>query len=214
MEYRIRNEEPKDYAAVEDLTRREFYNIYVPGCSEHFLVREMRGHPDFVPELDLIMEHEGAIIGSILYTRARLVNESSHDVPILTFGPICIKKEFQRRGLGKALMDHSFRRAVSLGFGVVVIFGNPGNYVSSGFRSCQRYSISLKGGVYPTAMLVKELVPGSVPEGQWEYVQSTVYEFDPQKAEEYDTTLPPLEKRQLPQQEEFYILSHSSLGRG
>lgn len=212
MEYLIRNETPEDWLEVEAMTREAFWNIYEPGCAEHYLVHEMRKHRDFIPELDFVIEHDGEIVGNIMYTKARLVNSENEELRILTFGPLCIKKAYQRRGLGKKLMEHSFQKARALGYSIIVIFGNPGNYVTSGFRSCQRYSISIGEGTYPTAMLVKELADASLPGGKWRYVQSDVYDLDMDEAEKYDATLPKLEKRTLPGQEEFYILSHSSIG--
>ena len=211
MEYLFRNETISDYRAVEEMTREAFWNLYVPGCDEHYLVHEMRNHIDFIPELDFVIEHDGEIIGNIMYTKARLIKPSTNEKQILTFGPLCIKKAYQRRGLGKKLMEYTFQKAISLGYSIIVIFGNPGNYVSSGFQCCYRHSISVEGEVYPTAMLVKELIPKAIPKGKWKYVQSSVYEIDPKKAEEYDCTFPKMEKRSLLRQEEFYILSHSSI---
>ena len=107
----IRNEEPRDHKAVEALTRRAFYNLYVPGCVEHYLARIMREHEDFIPELDFVLEEDGRIIGNIMYTRARLVDEAGREKEILTFGPVCVEPELQRQGYGKALMEYSFARA-------------------------------------------------------------------------------------------------------
>lgn len=207
----IRNETPADYRAVEDLTRRAFYNLYVPGCHEHYLVHVMRDHPDFVPELDFVLELDGEIIGSILYTRSSLTNEAGERREILTFGPVCVAPERQRQGYGKRLMDHSLSRAAELGWGAVVIFGAPANYVSRGFQCCKRHLVQLEDGSYPTAMLVKELRPRALDGGPWVYRDSPVMRFDEEAARRFDEGLPPMEKRVLPCQEEFYILSNSVL---
>ena len=132
MDILIRNEAPKDYEEVEALTRKAFYNIYIPGCVEHYLVHTMRGHADFIPELDFVMESGGRIIGNIMYTKARLADEAGGEKEILTFGPLSILPGYQRQGYGKKLMEHSFRKALELGFDVVVIFGSPSNYVGAG----------------------------------------------------------------------------------
>lgn len=104
----IRQERESDYAQVEQLIRQAFYNIYTPGCTEHYLAHVIRSHPDFLPELDLVLELDGRIIGSILYTRSTLVDETGEEKDILTFGPVCIRPDHQRRGLGKRLMEDSF----------------------------------------------------------------------------------------------------------
>ena len=124
---KIRNEEEADYQRVEELTRKSFWNLYVPGCNEHYLVHVMRSHKDFLPELDLVIEVDNQIIGNIMYTKAKLVDESGDEKEILTFGPVCIMPEYQRMGYGKMLMEHSFDQAVALGYDVIVIFGNPSN---------------------------------------------------------------------------------------
>ena len=109
----IRNERPEDYAAVEELTRRAFYNVYVPGCTEHYLVHIMRGHRDFLPELDFVAELDGRLIGNIMYTRSWLTDGDGNRREILTCGPVSILPECQRKGYGKQLMEHSFARARS-----------------------------------------------------------------------------------------------------
>lgn len=207
----IRNERPEDYAAVEELTRKAFYNMYMPGCTEHYLVHVMREHEDFLPQLDFVAELDGRVIGNIMYTRAWLTDGEGNRKEILTFGPVSILPELQRRGYGKALMEHSFARALELGYDAVVIFGSPANYVSRGFVSCKKHRVSLVGGLYPAAMLVKELVPGALAGKTWTYADSPVMHFTPEEAQRYDDALPPMEKRWMPSQEEFYIMSHASL---
>ena len=206
---RIRNEERRDRGAVEALTRRAFYNLYMPGCVEHYLVHIMREHEDFIPELAFVLEEDGQIIGNIMYTRARLVDETGREKEILTFGPVCVEPELQRRGYGKALMERSFARAVELGYDAVVIFGSPANYISRGFQSCKKFQVSTEGGRYPAAMLVKELIPGALAGRRWTYRDSPVMAISEEEALRYDDTLLPMERCHRPSQEEFYILSHS-----
>jgi hypothetical protein len=117
--------------------------------------------------------------------------------------------EYQRMGYGKMLMEHSFEKAVELGYDVIVIFGNPNNYVSRGFKSCQKYNICLENGTYPTAMMVKELKPEALDGRKWVYYDSPVMKFDEKEAERFDESLEKMEKKFQPSQEEFYILSHS-----
>ena len=205
----IRNETPADYAAVETMTRKSFWNLYVPGCNEHYLVHIMRAHPDFLPELDYVMEKEGQIIGNIMYTKAKLIDETGAEKVILTFGPVCIAPENQRKGYGKKLLAYSFEQALALGYEVIVIYGDPGNYVGSGFTSCKKHNVCLPDGQFPSAMLVKELKPHALDGQKWVYRQSPVFEFDEQAAQRYDDTLKPWEKKTQPSQEIFYIHSHS-----
>lgn len=207
----IRNETEKDYKTVEEITRKAFYNIYVPGCMEHYLVHIMRDHEDFIKELDFVIKLDGKVIGNIMYTKAKLVDEAGEEKEILTFGPVSILPEYQRMGYGKQLMEHSFQKARQMGYDVVVIFGNPGNYVSRGFKSSSRYHICLPDGSYPTAMLAKELRENTLDGRKWMYYDSPVMQVDEKEAKDYDDSLEKMEKKVLPCQEEFYILSHSCL---
>lgn len=207
----IRNETEKDYKTVEEITRKAFYNIYVPGCMEHYLVHIMRDHEDFIKELDFVVELDGKVIGNIMYTKAKLVDEAGEEKAILTFGPVSILPEYQRMGYGKQLMEHSFQKARQMGYDVVVIFGDPGNYVSRGFKSSSRYHICLPDGSYPTAMLAKELRENTLDGRKWMYYDSPVMQVDEKEAKDYDDRLEKMEKKVLPCQEEFYILSHSCL---
>lgn len=207
----IRNETEADYREVERLTRTCFWNLYVPGCVEHYLVHIMRAHEDFLPELDFVIEADHKIIGNIMYTKAKLVDESGDEKEILTFGPVCILPEYQRKGYGKKLIEHSFQKAIELGYDTVVIFGNPGNYVGRGFKSCQKRNVCLEGGIYPTAMLVKELIPEVLDGRRWTYRQSPVFEIDEQEGQAFDDGLDGLKRSSQASQEEFYIYSHSTL---
>lgn len=206
---KIRNEEATDYERVEEITRKSFWNLYIPGCAEHYLVHIMRSHQDFLPELDLVIEVDGQVIGNIMYTKTKLIDERGEVKDILTFGPVCILPEYQRMGYGKKLMEYSFEKAAVMGYDVIVIFGNPNNYVSRGFMSCKKFNVCLENGTFPSAMMVKELKAGVLDGRKWVYVQSPVFEFDEKEAERFDEGLEPLEKKYLPCQEEFYIHSHS-----
>lgn len=205
----IRNETEKDYKIVEEITRKAFYNLYVPGCAEHYLVHIMRRHKDFLPELDFVIELDGQVIGNIMYTKAELVDENGEIKEIVTFGPVSILPEYQRMGYGKILMEHSFERASELGYDAIVIFGNPGNYVARGFKSCKKYNVCLEDGTFPSAMLVKELKPGTLDGRKWVYHDSEVMQLDEKEAQLFDDGLEKMEKKYQPSQEEFYIHSHS-----
>ena len=95
--FQIRNEEERDYQIVEEITRKAFYNMYMPGCVEHYLVHIMRGHEDFIPELDFVAELDGRVIGNIMYTKSRLADEQGEEKSILTFGSVSILPEHQRK---------------------------------------------------------------------------------------------------------------------
>ena len=207
----IRNELPEDYRTVEELTKKAFHNVNFPGCDEHYLAHCLRTHSDFLPELDFVIQTDDRIIGNIMYVKSKLIDENGAQKEVLTFGPLSILPEYQRKGFGKQLLEHSFKKASELGYEAVVIFGNPENYISSGFKSCKKYNVSLDGGVYPVALLVKELKEGALVGKKWVYKESPAYDIDHSAFEEFDSTFPQMEKGYSQTQELFYIYSNSKL---
>lgn len=207
----LRNERPEDWNTVERLIRDAFWNVQVPGATEPYLAHCMRQHADFVPELDMVAELDGRIVGSILYTVSTLTAEDGAQKRCLTFGPIAVHPDYQHRGIGRALIEKTFEKAREMGYESVIIFGHPSNYVARGFVSCLRVNVCVGDGVFPTALLVKPLVDGAFDGRRWRFAESPVCEIDERAAEEYDKRFPPKEKRTLPCQEEFFINSHSSM---
>ena len=212
----IRLENKEDHRSVEELTRDAFWNVYKPGADEHYFVHKMRTHPDFMPELAFVLERDGEIIGNIMYTRAWIENRQGVKREILSFGPICVAPEYQRMKLGKLLIEHSFNRAREMGYDTVIVFGNPGNYVSRGFVSCKKKNVCyIEYGNFPTPLLVCELTEGVLEGMEWMYVSSDADACcqDIAAVEAFDATFPEKEKKWMPSQEEFYIYSRSSVVR-
>ncbi|MDE7266477.1 MAG: GNAT family N-acetyltransferase, partial [Lachnospiraceae bacterium] len=128
---------------------------------------------------------------------------------ILTFGPISVHPNYQRMGISRQLLERSFDKAIELGYKAIVIFGNPDNYVSRGFKSCKKYNVCSRNGSYPAAMLVKELVVGTFSGTKWFYHESPAYKFEQSDADQFDKQFEPMKKEFRFSQEEFYIHSHS-----
>ena len=139
----IRNEQEKDYRTVEEITRQAFWNVYSPGCDEHYLAHILREHEDFVQDLDLVIVENGKIIANIMYTKSKLIDIGGKEKEILTFGPVSVLPDYQRKGYGRALMEYSFKKAIELGYDTIAIFGNPENYIPLGFKSCRKYNICI-----------------------------------------------------------------------
>ncbi len=207
----IRNEKESDQREVETLIREAFWNLNVPGCDEHYLAHILREHKDFIPELDLVAELDGRIIGNVMYTKSHLNDETGTDKEILTFGPLAVLPGYQRMGVGKALLERSFDIARNMGYDVIVIFGSPANYIARGFKSCKKYNICLEGGIFPTAMLVKELKEGALDGKKMIFSESSAFNIDSSQAERFDGLFPKKVKEYRTSQEEFYLYSHSSV---
>lgn len=131
--YIIRNERKQEYHEVENLVREAFWNVYRPGCLEHYVLHCLREDPAFIPELDLVMEAEGRLTGQCIYMHATIQADDGRSIPIVTMGPIGIHPDYKRQGYGKALLDYSLAEAARMGFGAVCFEGNIGFYGKSGF---------------------------------------------------------------------------------
>ena len=129
----IRLEKKEEYRKVENLVRESFWNVYRPGCQEHYILQQLRNDPAFVHELDFVMEKDGKLIGQNIFIRAMIKADNGSDVPIMTMGPICITPALQRKGYGKILLDYSLEKAKELGCGAVCFEGNIDFYGKSGF---------------------------------------------------------------------------------
>lgn len=213
QEYIIRRETPADYRNVENMVREAFWNHYFPGCYEHYFVHTMRNHPDFIADLDFVIEVDGNIIGCVMYLKGKLIDENGTVKQVLTMGPLAVHPDYQRRHYGKALLEHSFAVAKQLGYDIVVNFGSPANYVARGYQSCLKYNICLAGDVYPMALLVKPLCEGVFDGRKWYYYPSDAEAVceDETAVAAFDALFPPKEKAWQPSQEEFFIHCHATL---
>src|SRR5512136_1108067 len=124
----IRNEQSEDYRTVEELVREAFWNLYVPGCTEHYMLHNLRKSEDFIPELDFVADKEGQIVGQIAYSRGIIKGKQSEDKEVITFGPVSVLPAFQKRGTGSALIIHTISLARDMGYPAICIYGDPRYY--------------------------------------------------------------------------------------
>ena len=200
---RIRLEQQEDRRAVETLIRDSFWNVYRPGCSEHYVIHVLRSDPAFVPELDFVMEKDGALIGQNMFMRTVIEADDGRTVPVLTMGPICIAPAFKRKGFGKRLLDHSLAQAASLGVGAVLFEGNIAFYGKSGFDYAARFGIryhDLPEDADASFFLCKELMPGYLDGVTGVYQTPRGYYVDDADVEAFDRDFPPKQKQKLPGQ--------------
>ncbi len=205
MEITLRKEIESDCRRVEEVTREAFWNLYVPGCCEHYLVHVMRDHRDFIPDLDYVACIDNQIVGNIMYTKSKLVDEQEQTIETITFGPVSVLPEYQRKGIGSSLIQHTIQKAREKDCKAIIIYGNPSNYCKHGFKSSKDYNIATMAGKYPYSLLVLELVAGAFNNHSWRYQESDVYNVDLGKAEEYDQLFEHKEKEYRYTQEEFKI---------
>jgi len=202
-DYIIRLETKKDYREVENLVRESFWNVYRPGCSEHYVIHVLRDDPAFVKELDFVMEQKGRLIGQNMFMKTIIEADDGRTIDILTMGPIGITPDLKRHGYGKALLDYSLEKAADLGFGAVLFEGNIGFYGNSGFDYARNFGIryhDLPEGADDSFFLCKELIPGFLNGVTGVYQTPKGYYVDDAEVEGFDKDFPPKQKLKLPGQ--------------
>ena len=202
----FRREEESDCRAVEELVRESFWNVYRPGCFEHYVIHRLRTDPAFVPELDFVMEKDGRLIGQNMFMRAWINADGGGKLPIMTMGPICVAPDLKRQGYGKMLLDYSLERAAAAGCGALCFEGNILFYGKSGFVYARDFHIRYHGlpeGADDSFFLCKELIPGYLDGISGEYATPEGYfaaEREPDEFQRFDALFPPKEKLKLPGQ--------------
>ena len=199
----IRSGTQEDCREVENLVRESFWNVYRPGCSEHYVIHVLRDDPAFVPELDFVMERDGKLIGQNMFMRTVIEADDGRVVPVLTMGPIGITPELRRKGYGRKLLDYFLEKAEAMGFGAVLFEGNIGFYGKCGFTYAREFSIryhDLPEGADDSFFLCKELIPGYLDDVTGVYQTPPGYYVDDADVEAFDKAFPPKEKLRLPGQ--------------
>lgn len=199
----IRTEKEKEYREVENLVRESFWNVYRPGCLEHYVIHQLRKDAAFVPELDFVMEADGQIIGQNMFMKAEIQADDGRKIPIMTMGPICIAPDLKRKGCGKILLDYSLEKAKELGCGAICMEGNIDFYGKSGYKQASEFGIRYHGLTEDddaSFFLCKELIPGYLDGITGEYAPPQGYYVDEQEAEAFDKTFYFKEKKKLPGQ--------------
>ncbi|MBQ7103141.1 MAG: N-acetyltransferase [Anaerotignum sp.] len=202
-DYIIRLERKEDRAKVENLVREAFWNVYRPGCMEHYVLHQMRDAEDFVPELAFVLEKDGKIIGQNVFVKATIKADDGREIPIMTMGPICIAPAYKRQGYGKILLDHSLEQAKEYGAGALCFEGNIDFYGKSGFTFASEFGIRYHGlpeGEDASFFLCRELIDGYLDGITGEYATPQIYFVDEVEAEKFDKGFPYKEKLKLPGQ--------------
>ena len=199
----IRPEREEDHRKVEELIRESFWNVYRPGCLEHYVIHLLREDPAFVRDLDVVMEKDGRIIGQNIFMQTVIDNDNGLQTDVLTMGPICISNDLKRQGYGRKLLDYSHEAASSMGFGAVLFEGNIRFYGGSGFDYASKFGIryhDLPEGADSSFFLCRELTHGYLDKVTGVYQTPAGYYVDEAECEEFDKSFPPKVKLKLPGQ--------------
>ncbi len=196
----IRPERPEDYAAVERLTQRAFWNRHHPGCNEHYLVHRLRAHPDYLPQFSRVACRDGEVLGAIFYSKSWVLDGTRRH-ELVTFGPLCVSPEWQGCGVGELLLRETMPLVAQAGYPGIVIFGEPDYYPRFGFQTCDRFGITTWEGKNFDAFLGIELIPGAMAKVHGRFRESAVFaDLPPEAVETFHQTYPPLQKQYFPMQ--------------
>lgn len=195
MDIKLRLEKEADFRTVENLTREAFWNVYKPGCDEHFVLHNLRNSQDFIRELDFVAELDGTIVGNIVYSKGKIVNENGVEYEVICFGPISVLPDLQGKGIGRKLIEHTTKIAKDMGFKAIVIFGHPAYYHRFGFKAAEKFDIHTADGKNFDAFMVKELSEGSLQGVSGRFIDSEAFKVNNDEFEIFDKAFPPKEKK-------------------
>lgn len=199
----IRLERREDYREVENLTREAFWNVYRPGCLEHYVLNRLRSDACFIPELSYCIEKDGKIVAHIAYAKAEVTGDDGVSREVAIFGPVSVLPEMQKRGYGSALINHTLGLAKEMGIPLVLITGNPDYYSRFGFVSASSLGIFYSGtdradeAPFFMAKILNEKESENI---KGVYSDPPVYLADENEADEFDKAFPYKEKLKLPGQ--------------
>lgn len=157
-------------------------------------MHKLRTSPAYVRELDFVAEIDGRIVGHIIYSKAKIAENSGVSHEVLTFGPLTVLPSHQGLGIGQALMAHSFEIARQLGYKAVIIFGHPSYYPRAGFKPAREFGIVSDSGRDPDTFMAYELFDGALTGVHGTFSIDLVYEQLPEEETlEFDKSFQPKE---------------------
>ena len=198
MELFFREAEEKDFKESGELTRDAFWDVYKPGCDEHFVLYKIRNSEGYIQELDIVAVAGEKLIGHIICTKAKVIVPAGTAHLVLCAGPLSIKPAYQRKGYGSKLMEYCIEKARDSGYSGMILFGNPDYYHRFGFRNAADFGITTKEGVNFEPFMAKELQPDGLKGIQGKFFEDEVYSTDEAALKEFETRFPYREKHILP----------------
>ena len=170
IEYRL--ETPDDYRETENMIREAFWNVYCPGCFEHFMLHQIRQSSAFIESLDFVAVKGGRIIGNVISVQSYIEGDDGQKHTVLSLGPIGVLPAFQRTGVGRRLIELMRQQAARMGYKAILLCGDPAYYSKNGFELRNPNDKELAG----------------------RYFENEIYEFDSQEASLFDRQFPTKEK--------------------
>lgn len=203
----IRSENEQDHRIVEELTREAFWNHYMPGCFEHFILHNLRNSRDFIAKLDFVAEMKGQIVGNIVYSRGIIKDKQEKGIEVICFGPVSVLPALQKQGIGSALINHSIKEAKLMDYPAICIYGDPRYYNRFGFRCAEKYDIKTADDKFAVALQVLELKTGALKNISGRFIETEAFQYDENLFAEFDAAFKYKEKAETDSQREFKVLA-------
>jgi putative acetyltransferase len=164
----VRREQPPDVPVVREVVAAAFTRPDVPSEPpvEVWLLDRLRDDEAWLPALSLVAVDlpDGPVIGHVVCARADV-----DGVPVLGLGPLAVRPDKQRQGVGKALMHAVLGAAEALGEPLVALLGDPAYYGRYGFQASIRYGIASPDPGWGEYFQVRLLATGTPPAGTFRY---------------------------------------------
>lgn len=188
MDIEIRRELEDEHFAVEKLIRKAFFSEERPECNEHLMVHQLRQSKDFIKELDLVAVLNGTVVGNIICSMCRIVDENQVEnyKDIIAIGPIGVLPEYQKQGIGSLMINSVRNMASQMGFLGIVLYGHPEYYKRFGFVNAEKFKITTPENTNFDAFMAIELSPGSLDNIRGRCYESSAFEVDRDKLIEFD----------------------------
>ena len=187
----IREERFSEYRETENVVRDAFWNVYSPGCDDHYLVHQIRKSPAFIPELSLVALDKGRIIGYVTNLKSFIGGDDGKRYEVLSLGPIAVLPEYQRTGIGARLISEVKETARKLNYRAILLYGNPAFYTKHGFESAEKYGIRNSENMFAAALHVCGLYDGALQGISGRYYEDSVYNVSEEAVREFDKNFPP-----------------------
>ncbi|MGY3717781.1 GNAT family N-acetyltransferase [Sutcliffiella cohnii] len=154
----IREEQTQDYKNVEQVIKSAFANVSISDQTEHNLVANIRNSGAYIRELSLVAIDKDTeqIVGHILYSKIAIINEE-HSIESLALAPVSVIPTYQKKGVGKLLIEESLRIASKQGYESVIVLGHPNYYPKFGFQKASRWGIKAPFHVPDEVFMALEL---------------------------------------------------------
>lgn len=187
----IREEKISEQRETENVVREAFWNVYSPGCSDHYLVHQIRQCPAYIPQLNLVAVKNETIVGHVINIKSYISGDDGRNYEVISLGPISVLPQYQRTGVGSKLISEVKKIAKQSGYRAILLYGNPAFYLKQGFDPAEKYCIRNSENMFAAALHICGLSDGALDGINGKYYENEIYNVDDEAVKEFDKNFPP-----------------------